>query len=443
MWRQDVFKELLTLAWPAILQGLLLTVVFLTDRALLGHFSADGLGVMQICGPGMWSLFSLCGSIDVGALAMMGRAKGRGDLDELRALIRHCSLLVVTLGIGMTLLYPWIREGLIGWMGRETPELHQYARNYLYPLFLCAPFKMLGGLFFAALQSQSDTKTPMWISGICGFVNLGISAALIYGECGLPQLGIAGAAWGTAIAFSLQAILGGWRLTRLLPGVFAWRELQFRYVTLKPVLKISRGVFAERLGYHSAFLIFSSLVAGLGKVEMGAHQVILAVESIGFIGAEAFGIASSALIAQSIGREDDLRGEAVGWHSAALGAVMLLPLSALFLLCPKELISMISSDPRVILVGGPCLMVAAIAQPLMAISSALAGALRGAGETRSPLIASLIGPTALRLSACWGFAYYLEWGLFGIWLGSTIDWLGRSAYLAWAFKGGRWRHVKF
>ena len=53
--------------------------------------------------------------------------------------------------------------------------------KHFFPLFLCAPFKLLGGLFFSALQSQSDTKTPMWISGVCGTVNLSLSALLIYG----------------------------------------------------------------------------------------------------------------------------------------------------------------------------------------------------------------------------------------------------------------------
>ena len=69
---RSALSELLSLAWPAVLQGLLLTVVFLTDRTLLGHYHADGLGVVQICGPALWSLFSLSGSLDIGALALMG-----------------------------------------------------------------------------------------------------------------------------------------------------------------------------------------------------------------------------------------------------------------------------------------------------------------------------------------------------------------------------------
>ena len=77
----------------------------------------------------------------------------------------------------------------------------------------------------------------------------------------------------------------------------------------------------------------------------------------------------------------------------------------------------------------------------MAITSASAGALRGAGETFSPFVASLLGPAALRLFFCWLCAYHLGWGILGIWVGTTIDWLGRSLYLMWAFERGRWRVV--
>ena len=439
---REVFSELVSLAWPAVLQGLLLTVVFLTDRILLGHYNSDGLGVMQICGPALWSLFSLCSSLDIGALALLGRAKGRDDQGQLINILRSSSVLAGFMGMIILFVSPWITDGFIAWMGRETPELSDVARLYFFPLFLCAPFKLLGGLFFSALQSQSDTKTPMWISGVCGTVNLSLSALLIYGYGWMPSLGIAGAAWGSAIAFTLQAILAGWRLSKLLPGTFVFSQSSLDLSVLGPVLKISRGVLGERIGYHGAFLLFTSLVAGLGKVEMGAHQVLLAVESVGFICADAFGVAASALVAQSMGREDYERAQVVGRLSSITGGVLLSVLSIIFLLIPETLIACVTSDPRVLKVGVPCLQVAALAQPLMAITIAASGALRGAGETFSPFIASLLGPAALRLFFCWLCAYHLGWGLLGIWVGSTVDWLGRSLYLMWAFERGQWKKIR-
>ena len=89
----------------------------------------------------------------------------------------------------------------------------------------------------------------------------------------------------------------------------------------------------------------------------------------------------------------------------------------------------------------PCLRVAAVVQPLMAITEAMAGGLRGAGDTRSPLLAALVGPGLVRLAACWFLAFHLEWGLIGIWYGTSLDWLIRVIFLVIVYKRGRWKTI--
>jgi putative MATE family efflux protein len=432
--------QIFELVWPAILQGLLITVVFITDRALLGHFSADGLSVMQICGPVLWSLFSVCGVLDVGALAMIGRAVGARDEERARQLLSAGLWAAFGVGVLLSLSTPWVAQLTIEGFGREAPHLHQISIAYLSPVLWFAPFKMIGGLCSAALQSGGDTRTPMWISLICGVVNLLLSAGLIYGWGGLPQWGIVGASWGSVAAFSLQGILGLIVMTQRqgIPNLTSVIWPQWR--ALSPMLTIAGGVFIERLGYHIAFLVFSSLISGLGVAAMGAHQVVLAVESIGFICADAFGIAGSALVAQQLGAEKKRDAQQIGWLNVLVSGAMLSILSVLFLFYPEALIRMISNDPEVIRVGVPCLQVSAIAQPLMAMTCALAGGLRGAGDTRNPIIAILIGPVAVRLFFCWLLAYHWGWGLIGIWVGSTLDWVARVIFLSWVFRRGRWVH---
>ena len=78
----------------------------------------------------------------------------------------------------------------------------------------------------------------------------------------------------------------------------------------------------------------------------------------------------------------------------------------------------------------------------MAITDAYAGALRGAGDTKTPMIAAIGGPLLIRLSACYFLAYTCGLGLMGIWIGSTLDWLLRSAYLIYVFRQGKWKHIR-
>ena len=80
-----------------------------------------------------------------------------------------------------------------------------------------------------------------------------------------------------------------------------------------------------------------------------------------------------------------------------------------------------------------------VAQPMMAMAVVLGHGLRGAGDTRSPVLAAAIGGLALRVAGAWLLAVELELGLFGIWLATAIDWTVRSVILGAVFWRGRWR----
>jgi Na+-driven multidrug efflux pump len=124
-----------------------------------------------------------------------------------------------------------------------------------------------------------------------------------------------------------------------------------------------------------------------------------------------------------------------------MGAAFLGGVGIFFLLFADTLVGFFSSDPEVIALAAPCLRVAAVAQPLMAITDALAGSLRGAGDTRSPMLVAIAGPVVVRLLACWILAFEMDLGLLGIWIATTLDWLVRAVWLAIIFRRGRWRSI--
>jgi Na+-driven multidrug efflux pump len=108
----------------------------------------------------------------------------------------------------------------------------------------------------------------------------------------------------------------------------------------------------------------------------------------------------------------------------------------------EPLVAMFSTTPEVISVGSKCLRIAAIAQPLMAITDVYGGALRGAGDTISPMLSAIVGPLLIRLTLCWYLAFHLDWGLVGIWIGSTADWAVRALWLWAVFRRGRWMRLR-
>jgi len=175
---------------------------------------------------------------------------------------------------------------------------------------------------------------------------------------------------------------------------------------------------------------------------MTANQSLIAIESLGFMVSYGFGVAASTLVAQKLGAE--LPGDAAscGWIATWMGALVLSGIGLFFFVFADPLVRFFSDDPKVIELAVECLLLAALAQPLMGITDALAGALRGAGDTKTPMLVALLGPMVVRLSACWFLAFELEMGLFGIWVATTIDWVIRASVLALVFQRGRWKEIE-
>ena len=185
--------------------------------------------------------------------------------------------------------------------------------------------------------------------------------------------------------------------------------------------------FAERVLYHVGYGGYVLIIARLGDAAMAANQSLISVESICFLSADGFGIAAAALVAQKLGAGEPEAAQRVARIGArdAMVALTVFGVSALAL--RSVILPMFSHDPEVLAIGRAAMPVLTVAQPFMAVGIVLAQSLRGAGRTRDALGVSVVGAVIVRLSATWFFAITLGLGLTGVWMGSTLDWIVRSA----------------
>jgi putative MATE family efflux protein len=439
-----IWRAVAVLAGPAIVAGLVSTLVFFTDRLLLGRYDDLALGSMQVSGPLLWSVFSVGRALLSGALAVVGRAIGASDVDTARratftAVLTAGTLgaLVGAVGYSQTSLIADVLAGT----GPDTAELRALAELYMAVVFPVAPLVFFAETGIVCIQARGDTTTPLRIGLVAELANVVVSAVLLFGIGPFPELGIRGAALGTATSFVILALLTAYALAQ---GPFALRRADLHgglariRDTLRPIVRVSLPTFGEKVIFHTGFLVFATLVGRLGETAMTANQSLIAIESVGFMTATGFGIASGALVAQALGARDPARARTIGWTSAGLGALSLGIVGIAFLAIPEVFVRWFTDDPDVIALGARCLRVAAIAQPIMAVCDALAGGLRGAGDTRSPMVVALVGPVVVRLVACWVLTVELGWGLMGIWVGTTLDWTVRMVWLAVVWARGRW-----
>jgi putative MATE family efflux protein len=438
--RNDTVRLVVRLAAPAIAQQLLHTLVFLIDRAMLGRHAAASLASMQISGPVVWTSVSLLSAVTVGTVALVGRAVGAGDRELASAAARGSLLFAVAVGIVVSVLGLLALPGLLLLFPAAGEEVRAAAEGYLSVFLPTMPFFLLSFTSAAILTAAGDTKTPFLVAAAGNVINVALNWFLIFGNQGAPELGVQGAAVGSAAAMAFQALVLVSFLARrsaivTFRGGAEWRG------ALRRMLRVSAPSAAERAVQQAGFLGFVMMIGALGATAMAANQALVSIEAICFLSADGFGVAAAAVVAQRLGgrRPDD--AALAGRAATLFAAAALTAYGLVVLVMPAALLGIFTDDRAIVEAGLPVMLVLAAAQPFMATGIVLSQALRGAGETRAPFVVMVAGGLVIRLVATWLFAFPLGLGLVGVWIGSTVDWVVRAVLLGWVFWRGGWRDV--
>lgn len=431
MLNDPLSREVRRLAAPAIASSLLQTLVFVVDRLMLGRHGSASLAGMQIAGPLEWSIFSVVSAFEVGTLARVGLHMGAGRRPEARRVTVVSIALAFGLGVLLALATPLVLGAVVRTAPFSSPSAVHEAVRYLEVMVPASPVVFVTTAAIAVFQGRGDTRTPLVVGGFANLLHIAQNRVLVLGAFGVPALGARGAAISTAITFGLQAVVLLVLLARKTredePGARLWEGARSE---LRPLFKVGLPSFGERVVYHIGYLGYAGMVAHLGDDAMAANQALISVESICFLSADGFGVAAAALVAQSLGRGAPEEGAKAARLATIYAAVTLTSLGVAAYLARYALLPLFCDVDRVLAIGLATMPVLVLAQPFMAVGVVRAQALRGGGETARALGVSLVGAFVVRLSATWFFAYALHLGLVGIWLGSTVDWIVRSALFA-------------
>jgi putative MATE family efflux protein len=442
------------LAWPAIAHMLLLTLVFLVGRAMVGRYSTTALASMQICGTLTWAVYSVFTASSAGTLAVVARSVGAGDRVAAAAAARASIFFALAVGAAVTVPLLVADGALLALLfPKAGPAVIAEANSYLQIVLPALPLGFVEAVAAASLQGAGDTKTPLLAAAAGNVVNVALSATLIFGLFGMPELGLRGAAIGTASTMAIEGVLLVAALLsrssplqiRSRPGGGAGGAVRAdsrpTVSALSRVLHVAAPAFAERIVYQAGYLGFVAIIGLLGAAAMAANQALMSIEAICFLSADGIGVAAAALVAQKLGAGRPAEASRAGSVATLMAVMVLCVFGLLFAVAPRALMLPFSRDPAILDLGARSLYIAAVAQPFMAFATVVSMALRGAGATRTVLAATLVSSFAVRLGATWLFAITLDQGLLGVWMGSTADWICRSVVLGAAWARGRWRHA--
>ena len=428
-----------TLAWPGIIEQLIRASGQIVVFAFIGHLGAVSIAAVGAALQFTFLLFPVFNALSIGTIALVSRRMGEGDPDGAAEAVRQSLLLGAGLGIGTGALFAIFARPLLGLIGADA-DVADAGAPYLAIVGGLNVFQTISIIGVSAMRAAGDSRTPMWLSAI--------SSALVvpgtYLLVTVAGLGILGAAYvqiAISVAFMVATVAllrRGRAGLRISGGSWALRRDRLR--TLASISGYSAG---ESLLFSLGILGLGGLVFRLGTTAYAAHQIVSQLETLSFLPCIGFSAAASALVGQSLGMRDPQRATRSGWAAARMAAVWTTVAGVLLAAFPALFMGVFTSDAAVIAAGIGALIVVGFAQPAQAVNFAIAGALRGAGDTRFTLFATIVNWLLIRLPLAYLLAFPLGLGLAGVWLGVLIDYAVRAVILMLRFHGGRWTRLRY
>lgn len=326
----------------------------------------------------------------------------------------------------------------------EDPVVVSLGISYVKIITIGVIFMIPTMVMNAALRGAGNTRLPMVSALIANTLNIVGDYVLIFGHFGFPQMGVKGAAIATTLAQVCGFII---TISYLILGKDVIRlnlkeTIKIDINVIKQLSKLSIPSCMEEFSHSGSRLISSIWIARLGTISFAAHQVAVSAESMSFMPGHGFSVAASTLVGQNLGADRVDEAEKSAWGSMKFALVLMSAVGAFFLLFSRQLMGLFTSVREVEALAAACIRIAAFEQPTIAIAMALAGALRGAGDTRGTFKVGLIGTWLVRLPLIFFIVFVFKKPITYVWIATVIQFAVEAVLMVLRFKQGTWRKIK-
>jgi putative MATE family efflux protein len=444
---RSIDGEIWSMAWPAMLSLMVVNMVDVVDVALVGR-----LGRQTVAGWGYATqcvnlVETLIQSVGIACVALAARAIGGGDRRRARQALAASILVAETVAVTGLLLALFVPRTILGWLD-ATPDVVDIAVPY-FRLFAGSMVLYAGAFMFeSSLRANKNTRAPMLIACAVMSVKTALSLLLIFGALGFPRLGLAGAGLATlgahAVGLTLYVALSRRSGVRAGGGdgapdlLLRAGDLRGLWAVAGDVARVSLPSMGERLIMSMALLAYFKLLSDFGSAAVAAYAIGVRLLSMSWVPGVGFGAAASTFVGHALGAGDSRRARQIGWRALRQASLVMGALGVLFLFLRHPLADAFTRDDRIAASLAPFMMMLAIAQPFMGAHFTLAGVLRGAGDTVTPLVGAAVGNWGFRVPLAWVFAHLFGASLTWVWAALIADHFARMLINGSVFVWGRW-----
>lgn len=407
---------MVALAVPAVVVQVGLMLMGVIDTIMVGHLDHTALAAAAVAniyvfGGIVWGM-GLMMVLD----PIVSQALGAGDLVGVGRGVQRGVVLAVIITVPITLvnLPGEFVLPLLGQSPEIVPLASQFTRATLPGVL---PF-LLFLVFRGTLQAMQRMAPIVWTIVIANLANLALNWIFIYGKFGFPAMGAVGSGLATGVS---RFVLAGGLLflawPELRPALLPWRAHAFRVAPLWRMVVIGFPIAVTMALEYGAFACVGLMMGTLGTTQMAAHQVALNLASLTFMVPVGVAGAGAVLVGRAIGRQDPGGMRRAAGAALVLGIGFMATTALAFTFAPAALARIYSTEPAVITLAASLIPLAGLFQVFDGTQAVAVGILRGAGDTRWPMMINVLGFWLVGVPISVWLGFDEHFGPIGLWWG--------------------------
>lgn len=433
----DHVRALLRIGLPLIGGHVAQFGIGLTDTVMLGWYSVEALAAVVLGSTFFFVIFILGSGFAIAVMPLVAEADAEGDEQALRRVTRMGLWLSVIFGVLVQPLF--MLSGPILLSLKQAPDVAELAQAYLRIAGLGLVPALLVMVLKSYLAALEHTRVVFWVTVAAVPVNAVVNYGLIFGNWGLPEMGVRGAAIASILVqfVSLAGVI--LYAIKALPqhDLFAriWRP---DWEVFAKVFRLGLPIGITNLAEVGLFSASSIMMGWLGTVTLAAHGIALQLASLAFMIHLGLSNAATVRAGTAMGRKDADHMARGAWVAIVASLLTAFIAVAIFLIFPEQLLGFFI-DPEevqreaIIATGVTLLYVAALFQVMDGAQVMALGLLRGVQDTRGPMVIAAVSYWIIGVPSAYVLGFTFGMGGEGVWLGLVCGLTAAGILLMYRF----------
>lgn len=419
------YKDIWKVSLPIMVGLLVQNVIQITDTIFLGRVGEIEFGASGLAGIYYIAFFMLCFGFSIGAQIMIGRRNGEKNFDQIGTIVMQGMMFLLVFAALLYVASNVFSKSLLPVLVK-SPQVYDAASTYLGWRTFGFFFASINIMFRAFYVGIARTSVLTLNAVVMAIVNIIFDYGLIFGNLGMPELGIAGAAIASVVAEVASVIFFAvYTFATVDLNKYGFQKMRFRFSVIKKILNISMFTMAQYAISMSTWFIFFLAIENHGERDLAITNIVRTFYMIYFIPMNSLSTTANTLVSNTIGAKKYEEVLPLIKRICLLNLAVIIIMAVVTALAPEFWISLIASNKDISLVHETVmpLFVLLLALPICSLGTVLFNSISGTGNTKAALVFEMITlvfyvaamyviviHSKASVAVCWTVEY-IYWGM--------------------------------